>query len=72
VKSEAQHKHELEVELGKLRGELNREPRQKLIQMYIALVDECVKWQSIANYYKQGLEKLGQTQETKEVTNETI
>lgn len=64
----AQDQHNLNVQVELLRSQLNKEPRHTLIQQYIAMVDECVKWQSLAQFYKESLEKLTK-KEVKEVSN---
>lgn len=63
-----QDQHELNTQVELLRSQLNKEPRHALIQQYISIVDECVKWQSLAQFYKDSLEKLTK-KEVKEVSD---
>ena len=63
-----QDQHNLNTQVELLRAQLNKEPRHALIQQYIAIVDECVKWQSLAQFYKENLEKLTK-KEVKEDSN---
>lgn len=67
----AQKKYELEKQVEGMRAELNKVPRNQLINMYIACLNESIKLSVACENLAKQISNLTPKKESKEEKNET-